>query len=108
MPSVKYGEGSVILWAFFCSEGPGNHELFEIPGHQIFNPILVNSPKKHGKGCHYDFQPDSNPKEYAQINQNCFNRTENHLSSPGVFPRPKSCRNLCCLNSTTSIEDSRA
>uniref|UniRef100_A0AAR2LDN2 Tc1-like transposase DDE domain-containing protein n=1 Tax=Pygocentrus nattereri TaxID=42514 RepID=A0AAR2LDN2_PYGNA len=74
MPTVKYGGGSVMLWACFSSKGPGNlvrvHGIMNALKYQdILKQNLVASARKLKMGRHWVFQQDNDPKHMARSTQ---------------------------------------
>ncbi|KAI4881623.1 hypothetical protein NFI96_023264 [Prochilodus magdalenae] len=77
MPTVKYGGGSVMLWACFPSKGPGNlvrvHGIMNALKYQdILKQNLVASAQKLKMGRHWVFQQDNDPKHMAKSTQKWF------------------------------------
>lgn len=79
IPIVKYGGGSVMLWVFFSSKGPGNlvrvHGIMNALKYQdILNQNLLPSARKLKMGRHWVFQQDNDPKHMAKSTHKCFTR----------------------------------
>ena len=70
-PTVKHGDGNIMLWDCFCSNGTGN--LVQIKGimkAENYIPILNENHKVSavdpGLGSGFSFQQDNDPKQKSK------------------------------------------
>lgn len=99
MPTVKYGGGSVMLWACFSSKGPGNlvrvHGIMNALNYQdILNKNLMASARKLKMGRHWVFQQDNDPKRVAKSTQKWFSHKLKVLPWPSQSPDLNPIENL--------------